>query len=132
MLKRRCQWHHAQRATAGRSACQSRAARAGDGTAYSARMTVPVPYVNLRVPFSAFRPASYFAFDQDAPDTPAPLDPARRAAAPRPACQRTSCAPVLVPLYTRLSWSGCMGGPQQARARRSWTGCTSQGLSQTD
>ncbi len=65
-------------------------------------MTVPVPYVNLRVPFSAFRPASYFAFDQDAPDTPAPLDPARRAAAPPPACKRTSCAPVLVPLYARL------------------------------
>ena len=40
-------------------------------------MTVPVAFTNLRVPFSAFRAASYFAFDSDAPDLPAPLDPAR-------------------------------------------------------
>lgn len=50
-------------------------ARAEDGTAHSARLTVPVPFSNLRVPFSAFASTSYFAFDQDAPDLPAPLEP---------------------------------------------------------
>ena len=40
-------------------------------------MTVPVAFTNIRVPFSAFRAASYFAFDSDAPDLPAALDPAR-------------------------------------------------------
>ncbi len=40
-------------------------------------MTVPVAFTNLRVPFSAFRATSYFAFDSDAPDLPAVLDPAR-------------------------------------------------------
>ena len=52
--------------------------RAEDGTLYSARLgLVPVLFSNIRVPFSAFRPASYFAFDGDAPDLPAALDPSR-------------------------------------------------------
>jgi len=71
-------------------------------------MTVPVPYVNLRVPFSAFRPASYFAFDQDAPDTPAPLDPARHGRA-RPSLQAhlvRCCACSLLPRIIRVAWVG--------------------------
>ncbi|KAK9843775.1 hypothetical protein WJX81_005781 [Elliptochloris bilobata] len=83
-----------------------------DGTAYSARMTVPIAFTNLRVPFSAFRPASYFAFDSDAPDLPALLDPARVASLSlRYEPARRSLPAVLMPGESGSASGGNAGSP---------------------
>ena len=86
-------------------------ARAEDGTSYSARLgLVPVLFSNIRVPFSAFRPASYFAFDGDAPDLPAALDPSRvRGVSLRHEPARRTLPAVLMPGEQASAGSGADG-----------------------
>lgn len=71
---------------------------------------MPVLFSNIRVPFSAFRPASYFAFDGDAPDLPAALDPSRvRGVSLRHEPARRTLPAVLMPGEQASAGSGADG-----------------------